>query len=262
MKKNYTYLLLLILPAIFMLYSYHTGSPGGYTGSFMDNRNCTQCHTSFASVETEGWITSDIPESGYVPGETYTLTLTANDMNAIKFGFELTAESGDTKVGTYTITDEVRTKLIYNDHSVTHTSDGLDPVGHGIMWSVNWTAPADIPDEVVFYAAVNAANGNGQNSGDLIYMTDTTYHVTTVGITDNQLKEQIKIYPNPATSFVQVDLPVNSELSIVSITGRQIIYKESTSMSERIDLSELPGGIYFVRVAGSNAQAALRLIKN
>ncbi len=262
MKKNYTYLLLLILPAVFMLYSYHTGSPGGYTGSFMDNRNCTQCHTSFASVETEGWITSDIPESGYVPGETYRLTLTANDMNAVKFGFELTAESGDTKVGTYTITDAVRTKLIYNDHSVTHTSGGIDPVGHGISWSVNWTAPESSPDQVVFYAAVNAANGNGQNSGDLIYLTDTTYHVSTVGIADKLLKDRIKIYPNPASSFIHVDLPVGSELSMLNMKGQQLIHKEKTTSSERMDLSELPGGIYFIKVASDGAQATLRIIKN
>ena len=92
MKKFYNLLLLLAVPFTLLLYSYSGGSPGGKTGSVGDMGNtCTNCHSGTAQSQSD-WITSDIPDNGFQPGETYTITATATDGDASLIGFELTSE--------------------------------------------------------------------------------------------------------------------------------------------------------------------------
>ena len=56
----------------------------------------------------------------------------------------------------------------YIKHTLPGTAAG-QPEGHA--WSFEWTAPPDDVGPVTFYAAGNAANNNGNNSGDYIYTT-------------------------------------------------------------------------------------------
>jgi hypothetical protein len=173
MKRLYKFLPIVILPAVLILYANSTGSPGGKTGSPGDsNETCTECHTGTAS-SASGWITSNIPANGYTPGETYLITATGTHNGVVKFGFELTAEtSGGTKIGTLAITEATRTKLTNQNKAVTHKAAGNVPNGNTNTWTVNWTAPASDVGSIHFYAAFNAANGNGNNSGDVIYKSN------------------------------------------------------------------------------------------
>ena len=69
-------------------------------------------------------ISSDIPITGFVPGETYTITIQGSHPSFNKYGFELTAESLGIKVGGFNITNSSQTKLINNNNSVTHKNTG------------------------------------------------------------------------------------------------------------------------------------------
>lgn len=174
MRKNYFYLVVLAIPAILLLQSNNNGSPGGKSGSPGDQgATCAQCHTG--TVQTaSNWISTDIPFTGYIPGQTYTITATATHSGAAKIGFELTVEnSQSSKVGTLAITEPTRTKLVNGNKSVTHTASGNVPSGNSNTWTVNWTAPAMGAGQVGFYAAFNAANGNGTTSGDVVYKSSS-----------------------------------------------------------------------------------------
>ena len=54
---------------------YPNGAPAGYTGSPGDGQNCTACHNGTAST-VQNWITSNVDQTGYLPGQTYTITVT------------------------------------------------------------------------------------------------------------------------------------------------------------------------------------------
>ena len=261
MKNIYTFLAILSVPAILLTYSFSGGSPGAYTGSPSDVRNCTDCHAPVPANPVEGWITSNIPAEGYTPGSTYTITATGTHDGVGKFGFELTAENSNSKVGMFAITEPGRTQLAGTNTAVTHTSGGTTPDGNSNTWSFDWTAPADGAGDITFYAAFNAADGTGDNTGDVIYTSSQMYSEFHVGIADNQLKDQVSIYPNPATSFVNVNLPVNSELRIINMTGQEVMHRRNTSTSERIELSKLSDGIYFIQVSNNNNMATIRLLK-
>jgi hypothetical protein len=170
MKILYYFLPFLAIPAVLLLMSYHTGSPGGKSGSPGDSGNtCTNCHSGTANSIT-GWITTNVPPSGFAGGQTYTFTATGTHAGVALFGFELTVENAQgQKVGTLQITDPTRTQLTNANHAVTHTDGGITPTGNSNTWSMNWVAPGNVSGQVGIYAAFNAANGNGNNSGDVIY---------------------------------------------------------------------------------------------
>ncbi|MBU1370443.1 MAG: T9SS type A sorting domain-containing protein [Bacteroidetes bacterium] len=171
MKRIYNFSYLLLIPFAILLYANSTGSPGGKSGSPGDGGStCVECHVGTPTAQS-GWISTNIPDAGFEPGETYQISVNPMHSGAGRFGFELTAETaGGSKIGGFTITDAGRTKLITGGNAVTHTFGG-NTGGDATTWTVDWTAPVD-QAEVRFYAAVNAANGNGNNSGDQIYTTN------------------------------------------------------------------------------------------
>lgn len=174
MKKTYFLLSFPALIILFVLVAYNSGSPGGKTGSPGDGgATCVQCHAGTVNQSTD-WISTNVPLTGYVPGNTYTITLTGTHTGVVKFGFEVTAEDASgNKVGTFIITDPVQTQLRNGTTAATHTSNGNTPSGNSKTWVVDWTAPAAGTGDIGFYAAFNAANGNGTTSGDVVYNTST-----------------------------------------------------------------------------------------
>lgn len=193
MNKLYKIFAVLVgLPIALLLYANSNGSAGGFTGSPGDsNQTCTSCHTG-TPVNQSGWITSTIPAQGYTPGQTYQITVSGTHTGVVRFGFELTAEnSSGQKVGSFTITESTRTKLVNQNKAVTHLFTGTTPSGNSNSWNVNWTAPATDIGQITFYAALNAANGNGDPSGDVIYRT-------TLGVNASAPAALLGVLPNQA----------------------------------------------------------------
>lgn len=251
---------------------YPTGSPGGKTGSPGDGGStCTDCHAGSANT-VSGWITTNIPVSGYVPGQTYTITASATHSGAQKYGFELTAEDlAANKKGTIIITDAAQTKKVNSNSAVTHTSGGTTPAGGGKTWSFDWTAPASGTGTVRFYGAFNAANGDGNNTGDVIYLSSASVFEATTGITDNVAGSvPVKVFPNPFADFIEVSAgtlenPVSS-FRISSMDGRTV-YSENEMITGnqevRIDAAGFPKGVYVLSAHFSNGQkASYKLVKN
>ncbi len=207
MKRFYKVLSVLAIPALLLLYSYTGGSPGGKTGSPGDGgATCTQCHAGTAQVQG-GLISTTIPFSGYEPGQTYTITVSANMAGISKYGFELTAESaGGVKQGSFSITDPARTKKVNGGKAVTHTSGGTVASGNSISWSFDWTAPAAGTGQITFYTAVNATNSNGGTSGDQVYKGTRA------------VSEHIA---NPQITAVDPDMVAQDYVGDVVITGEE-----------------------------------------
>ncbi len=183
MKK--TFYLLFTVAGLFILLTselmYSTGSPGGKTGSPGDGgTTCTQCHGGTATPQ-DGWITSTIPVEGYEPGQTYSITATGTHDGVVKFGFELTAEDMNAdKTGALIVTNASQNQLVNGNNSITHSAGGTAPSGNTKSWTFDWTAPAEGTGDVTFYGAFNAANGNGNNQGDVIYTSTLSVPEATV----------------------------------------------------------------------------------
>jgi hypothetical protein len=72
----------------------------------------------------------------------------------------------------------------------------------------------------------------------------------------------IKIYPNPAKDKITIEQPGNSNLQITvwSIDGRKMFYKENLQQTGTIDLSFLPGGMYMINISTPQRTSYQKLI--
>jgi hypothetical protein len=62
---------------------------------------------------------------------------------------------------------------------------------------------------------------------------------------------KIKLYPNPAIDFFTLEFEqgtINAEVSLLDMTGKQILSLENVTPTNRLFVSNLERGIYFVRI--------------
>ena len=228
----------------------NTGSPGRKTGSPLDGRSCTECHTGTA-IQVE-WISTNIPETGWTPGETYNITLNAAHETAKKIGFELTAENSSEKTGVFKISDASRMRFSIQDKAITHKDVGNVPTNGENAWEMQWTAPAENKGDITFYAAINAANGNGNTSGDTIFTSSLLVAQdpsTTTNVAAFE-KASLKVFPNPASNFVFIESVAEIELTSIFSSNGQLIKSTPAEQQKRIKLAvnDLRKGMYLVHV--------------
>jgi len=265
MKKNYSLIIALMAPALLALFFagtlYHSGSPGGKTGSPGDNSaNCTACHTGSPNNAVD-WITSDIPALGYVVGETYTITATGTHAGVGRFGFELTSEDTDgNKVGQFMSTDG-QTQLVNGNNSITHTSAGITPSGNSKTWTFQWTAPSTDIGLVTFYGAFNATNNNGGTSGDVVYLSNMSVDESSIGINEELGKITFSMSPNPSYGQLAISHAYEStNIYILDLSGRIVFQEMRYHSMDKINLSNLNHGIYLVQVQNGRKVSTQKLV--
>lgn len=75
--------------------------------------------------------------------------------------------------------------------------------------------------------------------------------------------EQIKIYPNPGTNELNIDVPKEMGLvniDIISHTGAVVSKKRSVQGQTKFDVSRLPAGIYYVKAYNANRSVVVRYV--
>jgi len=102
--------------------------------------------------------------------------------------------------------------------------------------------------------------------GDFHYGGKTTvmkYDSVMVGINEQQ-ETRLSLYPNPATDKITIEAssePTKSQLTISSISGQALITHQITEPKTQLDISDLPRGVYFVRVTDDRAVSVGKFIK-
>lgn len=149
-----------------------TGAPEGSSGAPREG-TCTQCHGGTAN-SGPGRLRIDAGSGLYAPGEKVHVRVVIEDPSAKRWGFQLTARlesNPDASAGKLetagTDTQVISSGLL---QWITHTARGTR-LGStsSVTFEFDWTAPDSAAGPVVFYAAANAANGNGNSDGDRIY---------------------------------------------------------------------------------------------
>ena len=85
------------------------------------------------------------------------------------------------------------------------------------------------------------------------------YDIT--GVNNISNSGDIKIYPNPATSVVNIEAPFNVNVSIYGLDGKVVLNQNNT---HSVDISRLASGVYMMKVYDDNNTLLKvdRLIKN
>lgn len=206
MRTIFRLLVPALIPASLLLHAYSGGSPGRRTGSPGDNGiTCKECHVGFDLQEANGWIAADIDSAGYRPDSTYTVTVSGYHPDVVRFGFEITSEdTAGAKKGVFLVVDTLRTRLANYSNGITHRLAGITPANDSNSWVMEWVAPGAGSGPVTFYAALNAANGDENLSGDQIYITSLAVS---------------EFIPQPAIISVDPDHAEQGWEGLVTITG-------------------------------------------
>ena len=84
---------------------------------------------------------------------------------------------------------------------------------------------------------------------------------------NNLDKPSIAIYPNPFTSDVYINVStlsrVEATIRVANLSGQQLLERSlnTTQSIEKVDLSSLPKGIYFVHVTSVTGTTVVKVIK-
>jgi hypothetical protein len=234
-KANRSRVLRLLAAGALMLVAgsalaYSGGPPDGRTGAPGEG-TCVMCHSTFPLNSGSGMISLAGLPTAYAPGESYDLTLTVEDPDASRWGFELTVldDAGDA-LGTLVATDG-GTQLSSSsgrDYLKQNSSGTYPGTSGSASWSFRWTAPPTGAGNMNLYAAGNGANNNGGSSGDRIYATSFTAEEDT-GVPVFDTPGALALHgavPNPFNPSTQIrfDLPQagNVRVTVLTVDGRRV----------------------------------------
>jgi hypothetical protein len=89
------------------------------------------------------------------------------------------------------------------------------------------------------------------------------YDSVMAGIDEKQ-KSKLSLYPNPASNLITVETLstlTQYQLSIMNVDGQQLITRQITQPKTQLDISNLPSGVYFVRITNNRTLELGKFVK-
>lgn len=200
-------LLLFCIITGFSIACYFLGIPG-YSGSPGDGgKTCATCHGGPVASDT-GRIFTNIPDNGFVPGDTYSVTIMLDD--TLHTYFEMTSEINSVKKGTFIAGTNTYTS---NNNQCILTNNWLNSPS----CTFDWIAPTDnYIDSMTFYSAITFEEN---------FETKTCQHSVLSlfnGIASNVIPDsKIFLLPGTRTIFVEYFLQdkTTTDISLYTISG-------------------------------------------
>lgn len=222
---------------------YPGGAPAGYTGSPGDGHDCTYCHGGTGTT-VQGWITSNVDQSGFLPGQTYTITLTVTGSG--NKGFEVSPQDwAGNKYGTIIL----GTGTEFADGNVNYITQSSYSNSNPKVWNFQWTAPAAGSGTVIMFGAFALGQNNTRLCSLILYENIGT------GITEKPVANSINVYPIPANNDLNVRFNLEKEadvrLSLVNTaTGiKNVLSRQHMSIGDqtsKLDCSLIADGVYIL----------------
>jgi hypothetical protein len=271
---------------IFVLASYSviktSGAHPGSTGAPKD-QTCAQhgCHSAQVVQNPVGinTLTFSSPDSTYVAGQIYTITIQVQKPLVDKFGFEVQAikDADSTDIGSWIITDVARTHMLnhvvppgLNRNSVTHNAAGtVTTAPNTNQWTMNWQAPPSNEGNITFYYATNCTNNNGLSTGDMIYLSSFTIKPKITSVKELSDVHELKLYYDAETKELNINYDVKGnkkiglkvfdcvgkmiyEMPVVNLSGKQ---KQTVALG-----NEHKAGTYLVQLGINDQQTSRKVV--
>jgi hypothetical protein len=116
---------------------------------------------------------------------------------------------------------------------------------------INWTESGLQVSDLASYKFASAENRTLVANFELL-----------TSIFFNKSNLTIKIFPNPVINELTINnIDENSIISIYDLNGQLLINKTAKSITEKIDVSSLASGIYFIKIINENTINTSKLIK-
>jgi hypothetical protein len=267
-------------------YKKSAGAHPGSTGAPGDN-TCAKssCHVGTPITYNDTAINKLIfsqPDSTYVPGQTYTITVRTQNAGIQRFGFELQAleDSTSKEVGTIIITDAVRTHTLTHSvlgnsrTSATHSTTGTTAVVTGFNeWTFDWMAPPVNEGDITFYYATNSTNNNNAPTGDKVFISIFKIRPSPfININEYVDEQSINAFYDQEANQIILNYYLKTakkiSVRVFDSMGREVAKQTIRSQSSGQQKEELAlrgglsKGIYYVNLSVGNRSVSKKIIIN
>lgn len=266
---------LLITVATAMIYLATTSSSMGPTNSggaapaVTGCGTATSCHGAASTNTTAEFYLFEkssgdtVKDGKYTPNETYDVALRGINNSAGMFGFIMRSEDNNAaQAGTFT--NPLSGSTLTNSGGFTlweHTNPFFSS-GQDFVVTAEWTAPAAGTGDVTFQYAVNGVNSDGGTKGDHWNKFSTTFsEKTSVSVAEVENIKPISIYPNPASSIINIEgAGKGVSYSIYGLDG-VLICNGILNSKGTIDIAALPSNTYFIKLSSKDILETIPFIK-
>ena len=111
------------------------------------------------------------------------------------------------------------------------------------------------------FSLTSTDNGEwGMNTPNYFALDDVVYQTAASASLSVLTNENISVYPNPAKEHFMVaglDSKV-TDIQLVTLSGRVVKIFESIANGQKLDVSDVPAGMYFVQINGRSERLVIR----
>ena len=148
----------------------------------------------------------------------------------------------------------------FEDFTVTTHSTIATPISAPYTYCLGWTSyTRNLSAYVGQVLRFEFLNTGCSYSGHATPAFIDGYFSTVSGIKESDLPKSIQIVPNPANDFITIKKPFDEDLRVLIYDSQGRVVKEE--FSEKIDISDLQKGFYFVRALGKQNNYSQTFIK-
>ena len=141
----------------------------------------------------------------------------------------------------------------YNISGTTRTSNPVD-AGDTMYHYVDFKDEGAAMGSSAFVTSTISVAGAPLSAKDITFIATKT---TSSTITITRSEDNIVVFPNPAKSSVNVIYDANlgvKNIGIYNLIGKMVSVYKVSSTSAKLDVEDLPSGIYFVRLYNSQGK--------
>ena len=262
------------------------GTQHYFTSTITPNGNFQDCHQqnnagSLLQIVGNSYDPNDknVNKSDYYINSVYTseqIEVGIVDVLSYTIRFQNT---GNAPAQNIVVVDTLDPSLDWSTFSLVNSSHPVQVVnlGNGILhfefngiWLPDSTTNEPLSHGDFTYRiqenANNGLNSEITNTAHIFFdwnpaiVTNTTYNINTILEGLAELGSQVKLYPNPATSYFSLDAQAPFEYQLVDLSGRTVL-KGSGNPMEKITLNTLLNGTYLLEVRVGNQRYTTKLLK-
>ncbi len=182
-----------------------------------------------------------------IPGHTYTMSYwyLDNDTSARSRNWS-----------TWVSVDGTTVTAINTDDAILHDTAYTEDLPTWIQKVVVATAPSNATH---FRAQIRTYKQNNTSIGGKIYYDSISLTDNALSVSQNAISG-LKVYPNPVTNgtlFIDTDSNAVKAVSIFDVLGKQVV---KTTTEQAVNVSNLKGGVYIVKITEDGKTATRKLV--
>ena len=232
------------------------------TGGPYNTAECIDCHGggSYAPTIQVNLFDSNMNNtSAYIPGDTYKVQLVISATSGSPAGYGMQAvalNNSNQQAGNFSSAISLNSQITSLSGRQYIEQNGYNVSG---VFEYNWVAPTTGTGNVKIYGVGLAVNGSGTSGDSQSPYVIKTITESALSITDLNLKDRLKLYPNPSPGKIHIDLGMSYEKLNLTVTNTlgQIVLTKTESNTDNFSFSmEGKTGLYFATIYNNLGEQA------